>query len=130
MKVGNGLIGKLELWNHTLELKGFGLSRTKTEYMICEFSATIHENGDVTLDGQLVAKESFRYLGSMLQKDDDIDDNVRYRISADWLEWRHASSMTRGYHKSLKVSSIRRRFIRRCCMVLNVGRQKDDMSNN
>ena len=42
---------KLELWRRTLESKGFRLSRTKTEYMMCDFSATRHEGGDVSLDG-------------------------------------------------------------------------------
>jgi hypothetical protein len=58
---------KLELWRHTLESKGFRLSRTKTEYMRCDFSATRHEEEDVSLDGQMVAKkDTFRYLGSRL----------------------------------------------------------------
>ena len=42
---------KLELWRRTLELKGFRLSRTKTEYMMCNFRASRHEGGDVILDG-------------------------------------------------------------------------------
>ena len=42
---------KLELWRRTLESKGFRLSRTKTEYMMCDFSTTKHEGGDVSLDG-------------------------------------------------------------------------------
>ena len=64
---------KLELWRHTPELRGFGHSRTKTEYMMCEFSATRHEEEEVSLEGQVVAKkDTFRYLGSMLQKDGDI----------------------------------------------------------
>jgi hypothetical protein len=47
-----------------LESKGFRLSRTKTEYMRCNFSATRHEEGDVSLDGQVVVKkDTFRYLG-------------------------------------------------------------------
>ena len=54
---------KLELWRRTLESKGFRLSRTKTKYMMCDFSATMHEGGDVSLDGQVVAqKDTFRYL--------------------------------------------------------------------
>ena len=58
----------LELRRHTLEAKGFKLSRTKIEYMMCNFSTTRHEDGDVSLDGQVVAKkDTFRYLGSMLQ---------------------------------------------------------------
>ena len=35
-----GVNRKLELWRRTLESKGFRLSRTKTEYMMCDFSAT------------------------------------------------------------------------------------------
>ena len=43
--------------------------------------------GDVSLDGQVVVQnDTFRYLGSLLQKDDDIDEDVRYRISAGWLK--------------------------------------------
>lgn len=90
----DGVNRKLELWRHTLECKGFRLSRAKTEYMMCEFSVTRHEDGDVSLDGQLVAKkDTFRYLGSMLQKDGDIDEDVRHRISAGWLKWRQASGV-------------------------------------
>ena len=79
-----GVNRKLKLWRRTLESKGFKLSRTKTEYMMCDFSATRHERGDVILDGQVVIqKDTFRYLGSMLQKDGDIDEDVRHRISVD-----------------------------------------------
>jgi hypothetical protein len=35
---------KLELWRQTLE-EGFRLSRSKTEYMKCDFSATTQEEG-------------------------------------------------------------------------------------
>ena len=49
-----GVNRKLVLWRRTLESKGFRLSRTKTEYMMCDFSATRHEGGDVSLDGQVV----------------------------------------------------------------------------
>ncbi|CAO2043645.1 unnamed protein product [Urochloa humidicola] len=46
-----GVNRKLELWRQTLESKGFRLSRTKTEYMMCDFSANRLEDGDVSLDG-------------------------------------------------------------------------------
>jgi hypothetical protein len=45
-----GVDQKLEMWRRTLEAKGFRLSRYKTEYMKCNFSATTQE-GDVRLDG-------------------------------------------------------------------------------
>jgi hypothetical protein len=41
-----------------LEAKGFRLSRSKTEYMKCDFSATTQEEGDVRLDGQVVPKKT------------------------------------------------------------------------
>ena len=42
---------------------------------MCDFSATRHKGGDVSLDGQVMAqKDTFRYLGSVLQKDGDITD--------------------------------------------------------
>jgi hypothetical protein len=48
----------------------------------------------VSFDGQVVAKkETFRYLRSMLQKDGEIDEDVRHRISAGWLKWRQASGV-------------------------------------
>jgi hypothetical protein len=36
---------KLELWRRTLEVKGFRLSRSKAEYMKCDFGATMQEEG-------------------------------------------------------------------------------------
>jgi hypothetical protein len=72
-----GVNGKLELWKDALESKGFRISRTKTEYMMFDFSMTGHEDGVVSLNRQVVAKKkTFRYLESMLQKDGDIDEDV------------------------------------------------------
>jgi hypothetical protein len=77
-----------------LETKDFMLNRTKTEYMKYNFSATTQEEGDARLDGQVVPKkDTFRYLGSMLQKDEDIDEDVSHRIKAGWLKWRQASGV-------------------------------------
>jgi hypothetical protein len=65
--------------------------------MMCDFSPTRHEDGDVSLEGQVVAKkDTFRYLGLMLQKDGDIDEDVRHKISAGWLKWRQTSGVLCG----------------------------------
>ena len=78
-----GVDRKLELWRTTLESKGFRLSRTKTEYMKCKFSDINLADSDVTLDDQIVfEKETFRYLGSMLQSNGEIDENVSHMIKA------------------------------------------------
>jgi hypothetical protein len=88
-----GVNRKLELWRQTLESKGFRISRTKTEYMRCDFGTTISEDGDVSLGGHVVPKkEIFCYLGSMLQRDGDIED-VSHGIKAGWMKWRQASGV-------------------------------------
>jgi hypothetical protein len=51
--INEGRIGvdqKLELWRQTLELKYFILSKTKTEYMRCQFSENNSNDGNVSLD--------------------------------------------------------------------------------
>jgi hypothetical protein len=54
------------------------------EYMKCDFSDTTQEEGDVRLDSQVVLKkDTLRYLRSMLQKDEDIDEDVSHRIKVD-----------------------------------------------
>jgi hypothetical protein len=73
----------LEVWQETLESKGFRLGRTKTKYMRYDFNTTAHEERDVRLKGQVVPKnDTFRYLGSMLQGDMHIDEDVSHRIKA------------------------------------------------
>jgi hypothetical protein len=91
---GMGVDQKLKLWRWILEAKGFRLSSSKTEYMKCDFNATTQEEGDVRLDGQVVSKkDTFRYLGSMLQKDGDIDEDVSHIIKLGRLKWCQAFSV-------------------------------------
>jgi hypothetical protein len=72
--------------------------------MKCDFSATSQEEGDVRLDGQVVPKkDTFRYLGSMLQKDVDIDEDLSHRIKASWLKWRQVSGVLCDHRVPLKL---------------------------
>jgi hypothetical protein len=48
-------------------------------------------------------KDTFRYLGSMLQKNGDIDEDVSHKIKADWLKWRQASDVLRDPRVPLKL---------------------------
>jgi hypothetical protein len=62
-KSREGVNRKLKLWRQTLESKRFRISRTKTEYMRCDFGTTISEDGDISLGGQVIPKKDmFRYL--------------------------------------------------------------------
>ena len=52
------------------------------------------EEGDVSLEGQVVTKkDTFWYLGSMLQRDGDINVDVSHRIKPGWIKWRQASGI-------------------------------------
>jgi hypothetical protein len=90
----SGVNQKLELWRQILESKCFRLSRTKTEYMRCQFSGENLDDGDISLDGRVVPmNDTFRYLGSMLQSEGEIDEDVSHRIRVGWVKWRQASGV-------------------------------------
>ncbi|KAL6508141.1 hypothetical protein OROHE_021683 [Orobanche hederae] len=90
-----GVQRKLELWRDTLEARGFRLSRSKTEYMECRFSDNSdREAGMITFDGKVVHGSAFfRYLGSIIQKDGELDGDVAHRIKAGWLKWKSATGV-------------------------------------
>lgn len=90
-----GVNAKLELWRNTLESKGFRVSRSKTEYMECEFSdGRSRETCNVNMMGQDVPKKDvFKYLGSIMHKGGDVDEDVNHRITTGWLKWRCASGV-------------------------------------
>ena len=63
-----GVNDRLESWRHTLEVRGFRLSRSKTEYLHCCFSGRTEEGGEIVLDGKVIPKVAkFKYLGSIIQ---------------------------------------------------------------
>ncbi|KAH0467473.1 hypothetical protein IEQ34_004711 [Dendrobium chrysotoxum] len=68
--------------------------RSKTEYMECNFSNNRPSEGIVTLADQVINKSTrFRYLGSIVQSDGDIDGDIISRIQVGWLKWRNASGL-------------------------------------
>jgi len=82
---------KLEKWRHTLESRGFRLSRSKTEYLRCEFSGAEGNGGEVTLGGDAIPKvDKFKHLGSIIEKRGDIDEDINPHIRVGWQKWRNA----------------------------------------
>ncbi|KAM3377282.1 hypothetical protein P3S68_009695 [Capsicum galapagoense] len=90
-----GVNDKLEVWRQTLESKEFRLTKTKTEYLKCKFSDLRQEdNVVVQLESQAVCRrDSFKYLGSMIQENGEIDKDVSHRIEAGWTKWRLVSGI-------------------------------------
>jgi len=76
-----GVNAKLECWRHALESISFRVSRSKTEYLHCCFSRREEAGGEVTIDGLSIPKvEKFKYLGSIVQQNGDIDKDINQRI--------------------------------------------------
>jgi len=89
------LNGRFETWRQALEAYGFRLSRSKTEYMECNFSKRRSRSilevkvGDHTIP----QVTRFKYLGSIVQNDGEIEADVSHRIQAGWLKGRRASGV-------------------------------------
>ena len=91
---------KLELWRQTLKVRGFRLSRWKIEYIECTFRKRMNnEQGVITLDGQQISiTECFKYLGSIIQKNGEIDGDVNHRIKTGWLKWKSTTEVLCDYN--------------------------------
>ena len=58
----------------------------------------------IKLEDQIIQrKEHFRYLGLVIQKNEEIHENVTHRIKADWLKWRNALGVLCDGKISLKL---------------------------
>jgi len=92
-----GVNTKLECWRGTLEAKGFRLSRSKMEYLHCRFSAD--KGGiasEVTIEGPILPRvERFKYLGSIIQENGEIEEDINHRIKVGWQKWKKAEDPTR-----------------------------------
>jgi hypothetical protein len=57
--------------------------------MRCQFSGENLDDRDVSLDERVVPmNDTFWYLGSMLQSEGDINEDVSHRIRVGWVKWR------------------------------------------
>ncbi|XP_064074433.1 uncharacterized protein LOC135193915 [Vanessa tameamea] len=82
---------RLEDWQQKLENVGLKISRTKTEYMFCDFGGLSGLEA-IALDGvALPVCSDFRYLGSLIQDDGKIDRTVKHRINTGWMKWRQVT---------------------------------------
>ncbi|XP_070032798.1 uncharacterized protein [Nicotiana tomentosiformis] len=98
---------KLEVWRQTLESKNFKLRRTKTEYLECKFSNVTGESDmDVRVDSQVFSKRrSYKYLRSVIQGNEKIDEDVTHRIGAGWMKW-PAFCVMRMCYQNIKIVVI------------------------
>ncbi|XP_076920819.1 uncharacterized protein LOC143582054 [Bidens hawaiensis] len=81
---------RLEEWRAALERKGLRISLSKTEYLHCDFSGVNDdEKIQITIEDQVVPQVTkFKYLGSFIQSDGEIDSDVAHHVQVGWSKWR------------------------------------------
>jgi len=90
----DGLNNRLEKWRHTLESRGFRLSRSKTQYLRCGFSGEEGWSREVSMGGVVIPRvEKFQYLGSIIEERGDIDADINQRIRVAWQKWKNTSGV-------------------------------------
>ena len=81
-------------WADALEGNGYRISGTKTEYLFCPFSDPEQPVPDIYLHRNVLPKyEKFKYLGSMINKEANCDDDVKHRVSVGWMKWLENSAI-------------------------------------
>ena len=82
---------ELSGWKNALEDRGLKISRKKTEYL--PFNVLDAGEG-MTLDGEEIKTvTAFRYLGSHVTMDGELDLEVNHRIQCGWNSWRRLSGV-------------------------------------
>jgi len=68
------------------------------------FSLTCDFADEVAIGGVAIPKVArFRYLGSIIQEDGEIDDDVNQRIKIGWQKWKNALGMLCDKRISLRL---------------------------
>lgn len=91
---------KLERWRSVLEDRGLKISREKTEYL----SLNDDQHSEIRLQGQEVKKVGkFKYLGSMVAENGELDEEITHRVQSGWMNWRKASGLLCDKRVNAKV---------------------------
>ena len=84
----------LEKIREALESKGLKVNKEKTEHMESRWRGESSNGGRMCSQRVELKKVSeYKYLGSVMQEDGEIDREVSSRIQAGWAKWRAASGV-------------------------------------
>ncbi|XP_059048225.1 uncharacterized protein LOC131843570 [Achroia grisella] len=98
-----GIQSRLVMWQQKLESAGLKISVSKMEYMFCDFGG-LSGSAAISLNGApLPICSDFRYLGSLLQSNGELDRTIKHRINAGWMKWWQVTATTCDSHVSLKL---------------------------
>ena len=82
---------KLEMWRRALEDRGLKISRTKTEYLW--FNGENQGEGIKIEQAEVKRTKSFKYLGSYVTENGDMDEEISQRIKSAWYNWKKVSGV-------------------------------------
>ena len=58
------------------------------------FQWKVDAGGEVTLDGRSIPKvNKFKYLGSIIQQNRDINEDINQRLKVGWQKWKYTSGV-------------------------------------
>ena len=78
-------------WKTALEEKDFKISRKKTEYL--QFN-DYEDLDDMIMDEEIIKKvQAFKYLGTHVSEDGELDVEISHRIQCGWNAWRKLSGV-------------------------------------
>ena len=104
-----------EEWRNCLEERGLRINRIKTVGMRCNFEEVAREREiDLEIDfHKLKEVESFKYLGSVIQNNGDLDEELTRSIQSGWNRWRKCSGVLCDRRMPVKLKSkIQRQVVR------------------
>ena len=84
---------KLNRWRDVLESRGLKISREKTKYMQMGGQDDDDDSEIHLVQERLKKVETFKYLGTTLSKDGELDREINARIQAGWNNWRKCSGL-------------------------------------
>ena len=107
---------KLNRWRDALESRGLKISREKTEYM--QMGGQDDDDSEIHLVQERLKKvETFKYLGTTLSKDGELDREINARIQAGWNNWRKCSGLICDRKVSARVKGKVYRSVVRPAMI-------------
>lgn len=91
---------KLEQWRRAMEDRGLKISRKKTEYL--RFNED--RNTEISVQGtRLKRVDKFKYLGSTVAEDGNLDAEITNRVQSGWRNWKKMSGVLCDRKISVKV---------------------------
>ncbi|KAL1454815.1 hypothetical protein WDU94_008949 [Cyamophila willieti] len=91
---------EVEKWKNALEKRGLKINRTKT----VQLNFGMDEGPRVQLDGEeLIVVDKFKYLGSMVDKEGDLECEIAHRVAAAWMNWKKMTGVLCDKRMSLRM---------------------------